>query len=81
MANTQMAQLGWVYAYNNALIMIDPLIVQFRYMISNSVKITELKVVGVVRKVSYNGFGREYQVSYFVAGESKLEWFFEDQLN
>lgn len=60
--------------------MTDKLSIQFRWMVSDEVNIKELKTNGTVRKVLWNGNGREYFVSYFINGKHELDWFYEDEL-
>lgn len=55
--------------------------INFRYNIRDKVLLHDLNIVGTVVGYYYGDTGKQYQVSYFINGEKRVSYFFEEDLS
>ena len=55
--------------------------IDFAFEIRQAVKIKALNVIGIVVGFYYGETGTQYQVSYFLNGEKKVIYLYEDELS
>ena len=54
--------------------------VNFKFSIKSDIKIKKLNVSGFIIGLYFGETGRQYQISYFINGEKKSTYFYEEEI-